>query len=237
MEITNELKALHLGGMADCWTALLETRRTESVTLQEGLRLLLQAEKDRRKEKRMMKLIKNAKFRYNASIEHLVFDNAKGRDKDRIMELATCEFLKGGLSVLISGPTGVGKSYLATALGYQACLNGYKVIYYNMQKLLEAVNVARISSAISKFFDRMAETDLLIIDDFGMKKLEGQQLLDFLEIIEDRHGRKSTIIASQLPIKDWYDVLSKNKTIADSIMDRIVKSSYHFNLSGESMRK
>ena len=153
------------------------------------------------------------------------------------MQLSTCDYLKTGASVLISGPTGVGKSYLATALGRQACMYGYKVNYYNMQKLSEAINMARIESSISKFFDKLSGIDLLIVDDFGLVKLSGQQLIDFMEIIEDRHARKSTINASQLPISDWYDVLAKNKTIADSIIDRIVKTSYCFELKGDRLRK
>lgn len=236
-EIYNELKDLRLSGMAERWQALVETRKTREVTLDEGMEMMLQSERDKRRGNRLAKLVKNARFRYEANIEKVIFDSAKGRDKDRIMQLSTCEYLKAGTSVLISGPTGVGKSYLATALGRQACLYGYKVSYYNMQKLNEAVNMARIESRISKFFDKLSDIDLLIVDDFGLVKLGGQQLIDFMEIIEDRHARKSTIIASQLPIAEWYDVLAKNKTIADSIIDRIVKTSYRFELKGDSLRK
>lgn len=207
----------------------LETRKTMDITLGEGMEMMLQSERDKRQVSRLARLLKNARFRYEASIERIIFDKTKGRDKDRIMQLSTCDYLKTGTSVLISGPTGVGKSYLATALGRQACMYGYKINYYNMQKLSEAINMARIESSISKFFDKLSGIDLLIVDDFGLVKLSGQQLIDFMEIIEDRHARKSTIIASQLPISDWYDVLAKNKTIADSIIDRIVKTSYRFD--------
>lgn len=215
----------------------LEIRKTRDITLGEGMEMMLQSERDKRRESRIARLLKNARFRYEASIERIILDKAKGRDKDRIMQLSTCDYLKTGASVLISGPTGVGKSYLATALGRQACMYGYKVNYYNMQKLSEAINMARIESSISKFFDKLSGINLLIVDDFGLVKLSGQQLIDFMEIIEDRHTRKSTIIASQLPISDWYDVLAKNKTIADSIIDRIVKTSYRFELKGDSLRK
>ena len=116
------------------------------------------------------------------------------------MQLATCEYIGQGASVLITGPAGVGKSFLATALGYQACLCGYKVRYFNMHKLLDDMQTAHIETKAAKFFDKMADVDLLIIEDFGMKILDGQQLLDFMELIEDRHGRKSTIITSQLSV-------------------------------------
>lgn len=158
------------------------------------MQMLLQAERDRRNENKIARLMKNAKFRYEASIEEVAFDSARGKDKDRIMQLSTCDYIKAGTSVLISSPTGVGKCFLATAIGHQACLHGFKVRYYNMQKLNEAINKARIESNVSKFFDKIADIDLLIIDYFGLVKLSGQQLIDFMEIIEDRHGRKSTII-------------------------------------------
>ena len=153
------------------------------------------------------------------------------------MQLASCEYIKQGASVLITGPAGVGKSYLSTALGYQACLSGYRVRYFNMNKLLEAMQMSRIETKAAKFFDRMAEVDLLIIEDFGMKILDGQQLLDFMELIEDRHARKSTIITSQLPVKNWYDILAKNTTVADAVLDRLAKTAHRIELSGDSMRK
>jgi len=236
-DIFNELKGLHLTGMADSWNTMAETRTADKTSLGEGLLLLIQAERERRANNRTAKLIKNARFRYAASIEQLNCDQARGVDKETVTRLASCEWIRTGGTVLVTGPAGVGKSYLATALGYQACLMGHKVLYYNMSKLLEAINLARIEASVSRFFDRTAETDLLIIDDFGMRKLEGQQLLDFMEILEDRHGRKATVIASQLPVTEWYDIMERNKTIADAVMDRLVKLSCRFSLKGDSLRK
>ena len=236
-KIYQELMDLHLGGMAEQWEAIEMLRKKQDVSLNDGIQMLIQAEKERRSVSKTARLIKHAKFRYNATIEEVVFDSARGKDKDRILHLASCEYIRQGAAVLITGPSGVGKSFLATALGYQACLAGYKVVYINMHKLLEKIQLARVEGTIAKFFEKMADLDLLIIDDYGMKILDGQQLLDFMELIEDRHGRKSTIISSQLPVGSWYEVLAKNATIADAILDRMVNTSHIFELKGESMRK
>jgi DNA replication protein DnaC len=235
--IANELKSLRMPGMAQCWLSLQETRKTDSLSFNDGLQILLQAEKDQRRENRNQRLIKEARFRYQASIEEITFDASRGIEKNRIMQLASCEFIRRGVSVLITGATGTGKSYMATALGRHACLSGFHTAYFNMQKLFESIMLARIETSLPKFFDKMAQTDLLILDDFGMKVLDGQQLLDFLELIEDRHGRKSTLIISQLPVADWYDVMNSNTTAADAILDRIVHTAQRFELSGDSLRK
>lgn len=237
MEIYNELKALRLSSMAEAWKAIQETRKATSVSLDDGIRLLLQAERDGRQHKRTYRLLYNAKFRYEAQVERIDFNSAKGRDKDRILSLATCEYLRNGESILITGAAGTGKSYIASALGHQACLLGFSTLYYNMMKLLEKLSIARLESSLPKFFDKLANADLLIIDDWGLKKLENQQLHDFMEIIEDRHARKSTIITSQLPFENWYDVMAKNQTIADAICDRLIKTSHRFTLTGGSYRK
>lgn len=236
-QIFQDLKGLHLSGMAECWQSLQEMRKHQEIALQDGLVMLIQAEHDQRAANKTARLIKNARFRYDASIEQVLFDSARGRDQGRIMLLASCEYLRQGASVLITGPAGVGKSYISTALGYQACLSGFRVRYFNMNKLLEAIQMSRIEAKAAKFFDRMAEVDLLIIEDFGMKVLDGQQLMDFMELIEDRHARKSTIITSQLPVKNWYDILAKNTSVADAVLDRLAKTAHRIELSGDSMRK
>ena len=236
-QIFQDLRGLHLSGMAECWRNLQETRRHHEIQLQDGLTMLIQAEHDQRVANKTARLIKRARFRYNAAIGDIIFDASKGKEQGRIMQLATCEYISQGASVLITGPAGVGKSFMATALGYQACLCGFKVRYFNMHKLLEDMQTARIETKAAKFFDRMADVDLLIIEDFGMKVLDGQQLLDFMELIEDRHGRKSTVITSQLPVGDWYDVLARNTTVADALLDRLAKTSHRIELKGESMRK
>ena len=157
-------------------------------------------------------------------------------DKSLITDLATGNFISQGASVIITGATGCGKSYLASALGHQACLLGFKVSYYNMHKLMMKTRVARIDGSIYKFFDKTSKTDLIILDDFGLAHLDKQQQLDFMEIIEDRHASKATIIASQLPLSSWFDIIGE-ETIADAILDRLVHTSYKIELKGESLRK
>lgn len=235
--IKEQLRSLRLPGMASAWETMMDTHTSSSLTLGDGLKILLQAERDTRLQNRTSRLLKNARFRYQASVESIFFDAEKGRIKDLITRLASCDFIRTGQSVLITGRSGTGKSYIATAFGINACLAGYRVLYTGMAKLLERINIARVEGSIAQFFDRMASLDLLCIDDFGMRKLNGQQLLDFMEIIEDRHGQKSTIISSQLPVSDWYDVLDDNTTVADAILDRLSRTSYKIELKGESYRK
>jgi len=236
MQIESQLSRLRLHGMGRSWQALLETRRQNELTLSEGLELLLQAEEQERNNNRFERLRKNARFRYQASIEELKLDASRGVDKGLIMTLATGEYLSKGEAVLVTGATGCGKSFLVSSLGHQACAQGYRVAYYNFQKLLMKTKIARKEGTIYKFFETASKTDLLIIDDFGLSHLDQQQQMDLMEMIEDRHGKSSTIIASQLPVESWYDVIGE-ETIADAIMDRLVHTAYRIELRGENLRK
>ena len=236
-EITTFTKELRLPGMENCWRSLIATRRVDGMSLCDGLQLLLSAESEQRKESRNARLLKTANFRYQATIVETQFDASRGLDKNRVMELATCAYIKGGIPIIITGPAGTGKSWLATALGHQACMLGFKVRYYNIFKLFEQIAMARMEGTLTKFFNRIADTDLLIIDDFGVRSLDKQQMLDFLELMEDRHAMKSTIIVSQLPVANWYDMMKSNSTAADAILDRIVHTAQRFELKGSSLRK
>ena len=196
----------------------------------------IQSEEQERDNNRFERLQKAARFRYQASVEELHYDASRGIDKSLISALATGDYLAKGEAVLITGSTGCGKSFLASALGHQACAQGYKVVYYNVQKILLKAKMCRVEGTILKFFDSIAKADLLILDDFGLTHLDQQQQLDLMELIEDRHGRASTVVASQLPVSNWYDVIGE-ETIADAILDRLVHVSYRIELKGESLRK
>lgn len=235
-QLENQMTKLKLHGMIKTWAALQETRKLHELSLLDGLELLLQAEEQERDLRKFKRLEYNAGFRYKASIEELRFDQKRGVDKSLITRLATGEYIQKGESVLITGATGCGKSFLSSALGHQACLLGFKVAYFNTQKLLLKTKMARLEGTIYKFFEKLAKTDLLILDDFGLTHLEKQQQMDLMEIIEDRHGARPTIIASQLPVASWYDVIGE-ETIADAILDRLVHSSYRIDIKGESLRK
>jgi DNA replication protein DnaC len=236
MNIETQLRQLRLHGMSRSWTALMETRKRHELSFAEGMEVLLQAEEDDRSGKRFERLQKNAHFRYQASVQELQTDASRGLDKSLISNLATGEYIAKGEAILISGATGTGKSFLASALGHHACSQGYKVAYYNLQKLLLKTKMSRIDGTIYKFFDKLSKAELLILDDFGLTHLEQQQRMDFMEIIEDRHASSATIIASQLPVASWYDIIGE-ETIADAILDRMVHTSYRIELKGESLRK
>jgi DNA replication protein DnaC len=231
VNIEHNMKSLRLLGMERSWKALVETRRMTELNFEDGLQLLLQSELDSREEKRFDRLKKNAAFRYQASVEELNMDPKRGMDKAQIADLITGGYIERGEPLLISGATGCGKSFLASALGLKACSQGKKVLYFNLQKLLQRTKIARLEGSMHKLLDRIAKADLLILDDFGLVNLDQQQRLDLMEIIEDRHARSSTIIASQLPVASWYDVIGED-TIADAVLDRIVHTSHRIELKG-----
>lgn len=235
-QIETQFSQLRLSGMGRTWQALLETKEVHNLSLTEGLEILLQAEKEERTNKRFERLQNNAKFRYKASIEEIDYDPKRKINQSLISSLATCDYITKGEPVLITGKTGCGKSYLASALGYQACAHGKSVAYFNTHKLMVRIKMARLDGSMLKFFDKLAKTSLLILDDFGLMNLEKQQQFDLMEIIEDRHGRLATIIASQLPVASWYDVIGE-ATIADAILDRLVHTSHRIDLDGDTLRK
>lgn len=235
-QIETQFSQLRLSGMGRTWQALLETKKVHELTLFEGLELLLQAEQEDRKNKRFERLQGNAKFRYKASIEEIDYNPQRHISKDLITSLATCDYITKGEAVLITGATGCGKSFIASALGYQACAHGKSVAYFNTHKLMARIKMARLDGSMLKFFDKLAKTSLFILDDFGLTNLEKQQQFDLMEIIEDRHGRLATIIASQLPVANWYDVISE-ATLADAILDRLVHTSHRIELKGDTLRK
>lgn len=235
-QIESKLKQLRLTGMAQGWQTLIQSRQHVELTLNEGLELLIQREEEERKNSRFLRMIHGARFRYQASLEELSYDPKRGLNKAQIMALASCQYIKKGESILISGSTGCGKSFLSSALGHQACLHGFTVMYANTQKFMQKTKMARADGSIMKHLDKIAKVSLLILDDFGLTKMDQQQQFDLLEVIEDRHGKTSTIIASQLPPPSWFDVMSES-TVADAILDRLVHSSHQIELKGETLRK
>ncbi len=235
-QIETHMNKLRLYGMLKSWTALRETRKLHELSLTDGMELLLQAEEQEKDNRRFKRLEYQAGFRYKASMEEVRADPARGMDQSLLTMLATGDYIAKGESILITGATGCGKSFLSSALGHQACAQGYKVAYFNTQKLMLKTKMARLEGTIYKFFEKLAKTSLLILDDFGLTHLEKQQQMDFMEMIEDRHGKTSTIIASQLPVASWYDVIGE-ETIADAVLDRLVHSSYRIEIKGESLRK
>jgi DNA replication protein DnaC len=171
-QLESQFKELRLQGMNQCWQSLVETRKHHEISLAEGLELLLQAENQQRINNRFERLRKNARFRYQASIEEIQFSSDRKLDKSYILELATNQYINKGESILITGATGSGKSFIASAFGHHACVDGYKVLYFNTQKLFIKTKMARLDGTIYKLFEQLAKTDLMILDDFGLMHLE-----------------------------------------------------------------
>ena len=205
-------------------------------TNDELIAYLIQSEWDDRQNRKIERLTKTAHFRYSAVMENIDYGLDRNIDKNQINRFATCDFVKQKENILITGSTGAGKSYMASAIGHQACSLGYKVMYFNTTKLFTMLKMSKADGSYVKQINKLEKQDLLILDDFGLKGLDNINRHSFMEIIEDRHGKKSTIIASQLPVEAWHEIIGE-QTIADAILDRLVHTAHRINIKGESMRK
>ncbi|MDR6458224.1 DNA replication protein DnaC [Chryseobacterium vietnamense] len=229
------MKHLKLHGMHRAFSTTMETGSV-SYTNDELIAYLIESEYDDRESIKVERLIITAKFRYRAFIEEITASSSRNIDKNTIGRLSSCDFISQKQNILITGSTGVGKSFIATAIGYKACTMGYKVMYFSINKLFSKLKMAKADGSYFKEIDRIEKQDLIILDDFGLQSLDNLKRQDFMEIIEDRHGKRSTIIASQLPVSAWHEVIAE-QTIADAILDRMVHNSLRIDLTGESMRR
>lgn len=230
------MHSMRLHGMHRAFKTSLESQRPDDLTMDEMVAQLIQSEWDERHNRSIERGLKNAHFRYKATLEEMDFSIERGIDKNQVHRFADGSFIRKKENILITGSTGTGKSFLASAFGNQACLLGFKVMYASVARLFAQLKIAKADGTSLKEMLRIEKQDLLILDDFGIQPFDAPARLSLLEIIEDRHGNRSTIVTSQLPIKEWYEVIGE-KTVADAILDRIVHTAHRIELKGESLRK
>ncbi len=223
-------------GMVRAFRTSIENGSMIQMTGDEMVSMLVDAEWDDRNNRRIERQMRNAKFRYKANIEQLHFDIDRNLDKNQFMRMAECTFIGRKENLLITGSTGIGKSFIASAIGNQACTLGFKVLYANTTKLFTRLKMAKADGSYIREIAKIERQDLLILDDFGLQPLDASNRSVLMEIIEDRHGNRSTIITSQLPVAQWYEVIGE-QTIADAILDRIVHDAHRMELVGESIRR
>jgi DNA replication protein DnaC len=231
-----KLNTLKLTGMVKALTEQQQMAEVDSLGFEERLGLLVDREATERESRKLATRLKKAKLRQSASIEDLDFRRSRGMDKALILSLAACAWITKGINVLVCGPTGVGKSYLACALAHKACLEGYTALYLRLPRLFEELRLAKADGRYGKLMLSYAKTDLLVLDDWGLTPMTDPQRRDLLELMEDRYGLKSTIITSQLPVTAWHEAIG-DPTLADAILDRVVHNAHKIEMKGESMRK
>lgn len=235
-QTVERLKELRLEGMAAAFLEQLNQAVSQELSFEERLGMLVDRELITRENRRLEKLLKSARLRQSACVEDIDFQHPRGLDKSQTLNLSSCEWIKRGQNLHLTGLTGTGKSWLACAFGNQACRKGLSVRYERMPRLLENLRIAHADGSFNKRLLQLAKTDLLILDDFGIKPLGKGEKHDLLEIIEDRHDTHSTLITSQLPIAHWHEYLG-DPTVADALLDRLLHNSHRIELKGESMRK
>ncbi len=231
-----KMRKMKFFGMHRAFKISLETGRQESYTPDEIIAHLVDAEWDDRQNRSMERHVKNARFRYKAMLEDLVYHSDRNMDKNQIMRFAQCSFIDRHENILITGSTGIGKSYIASAIGHHACSMGYRVLYNNVPKLFAKLKMAKADGSYIKEVAKIERQHLLILDDFGIQPFDAPSRAALMEIIEDRHGKGSIIITSQVPVSKWHELIGE-KTIADAIMDRIIHEAHRLELKGESLRK
>jgi DNA replication protein DnaC len=233
----SQLRQLKLSGMASALQTQLEQPGTyEGLAFSERLQLLVDHEDQERNQRKHDRLIGSAKFKLKAHAKDIDYQPARGLQQSQIASLLLCDWLKKAQNLLLTGPCGTGKTYIACALGHQACLKGYSVRYYRLPRLILVLTQAKADGSYSKLLKVIASLNVLIIDDWGLEPLNAATRNDLMEIMDDRYEQSATVIISQLPTDQWYEAIGDN-TLADAILDRLMHNAHRINLKGESMRK
>lgn len=234
-----KMNAMKLRGMAESFQQTREPgRQKEKMSPDEMIGYLVDAEWEYRQSKKLRRLLKSAKFRYQVGFEEVDFTLKRNLEKDLFMRLKDGNWIQKAKNVIITGPTGAGKSYLASALGHQACLLDYRVMYFNCMKLFSFLKQSQADHSYGREIRKIQKANLLIFDDFGLQPLDAKDRMSLLEILEDRQGDGSTVVVTQIPVKKWHELIG-DSTVADAICDRLIHSSYRIELGPDcpSLRK
>lgn len=232
----DKLQQLRLTGMHKALREQLALPEIEDLSFEECLGLLVDRELTEREDRRLQTRLRQARLRQNACLEDIDYRAPRGLDKALITQLATGQWIRERLNVILLGPTGVGKTWIGCALAHHACRQGYTVRYLRLPRLFEELRLAHADGRFPKLMSTLAKTDLLVLDDWGLTTLDTEARRDLLELLDDRHGQRSTLVTSQLPLAHWHEIIG-DPTLADAILDRLVHNAYRITLKGESMRK
>ena len=232
-----KLRNMRLSAMAQLHQQYVKENRFEGITCDEYLAILIDHQWEDRENNKIERLLKQASFRQNANLGDINYSGDRNLDKNMFARLGTLDFVLRKENIIICGACGTGKSFLSQALGHQACITGIKTFYTVTAKLIKKLKMCKVDGTYLKELERLTKVELLILDDFGLQAFDNHDRESLMDIIDDRHGKKSTIISSQIPVSAWYEIIGGEGTIADAILDRIVNSSHRIDLKGESLRK
>ena len=234
-ESLEKMRHLKMTGMANAYEGILSLPVNKQGEAHQMISQLIDAEQTYRSHRRMEMFVRLSKLRYQASLHDIDCSTNRNLSKEKLMTLADCSYIERGENILITGATGAGKSYLSCALGHHACVQGYRTLYFNMNRFTEQIALAKLDGSLIKWLNRIRKARLIILDDFGLQAISHEVKLIILQILEERYENAATIISSQLPVMKWYEYFNE-PTIADAIMDRIIPKAHRIELKGKSLR-
>ena len=233
-----KLRQLKLNGMADSYKTILDLPvHQQPESMHHLIALLGQAEDEYRNHNRSLRHLRRSRLRYDAAIEEIICTAERNLTKETIIKLSDCSYVKKGQTILITGCSGCGKSFIACALAREACNQGFSTLYLRMNKFIRELNTAKLEGTLAKKLRQLERTHVIVLDDFGLQKLEPDIHLTIMDILEDRYKKGATIVTSQYPVGKWYESIGENPTAADGIMDRLTSNAHRIELKGKSLRK